>query len=408
MKKTKLLKTISSIACGLGIIGSIPLLVTSCDDSSKIKSFNVNDVNNHQGILGLKQNISVDHEWIITGFKEGWNDPNSNKWDEIKEDGYNAMYIPFYILYNNSTPQVPTAIADNAFTCTNDEGQLLTTIPSFIQYIIFGNEKSKDQKSWIKIFGKSAFENCLSLKKIVLPSSTEQVQSKCFDGCTGVKDIDLSKCKNLAGTDEQGSKPLGLQDLAFDDTNPKTIELWKDPETDEYGTYGFATNVGNAKIVVLRGEEDQPYKLRNGDIGKHAYGIACGSLGFGDVDLRNSGITELSFEAFMGTSITSITLPNSITTYGHSFLEDCDYLTKISWENLTEENLQKLELWLFPQYGLVKRQFVTSQEGTICSIGNNEDKVTSQEIYDAIKLFSWEDDKGNTVCILPDGWAAGK
>ena len=53
-------------------------------------------------------------------------------------------------------------------------------------YDIYGLSKTSENA-----IGESMFYDCLNLKKIILPSSTQRIESYAFFGCSGLKQIEL-------------------------------------------------------------------------------------------------------------------------------------------------------------------------------------------------------------------------
>ncbi|MDE6477442.1 MAG: leucine-rich repeat domain-containing protein [Mycoplasmoidaceae bacterium] len=141
----KLIKTIASITCGLGIVGSIPFASTSCGCSSeKINSLT-------QSVYDIDQTT-----YELKGFKDDFlNNPDS----EIYQDNFkdcDTMIIPAKV----------TSIAINAFFTYNYQTQRVeTTIPEFITKLTFA------KNSKCSLIGAGSFSNCSSLTSITFPSS---------------------------------------------------------------------------------------------------------------------------------------------------------------------------------------------------------------------------------------------
>ncbi|MFR9655651.1 MAG: leucine-rich repeat protein, partial [Rikenellaceae bacterium] len=138
----------------------------------------------------------------------------------------------------------------------------------------------------------SAFASA-ELTKITLPSTTEIIEEKAFNGCSGLAEVDWSECTALT-----------------------TIE-----------SYAFAG-------TCLSSVDDLPVSMES--IADYAF---SGNTDITSIDL--SGLENLtSFSGFDNTGVNSIALPESVVSIGNAFAGCTDPLGEIDWSDL--KNLESI------------------------------------------------------------------
>ena len=174
----KLIKTITSITCGLGIVGTIPVIASSCGGQSETEEI----------INPLPEDVyNIDQNNVLQGFTSEFLD-NPSAYSDC-----NTMLIPASV----------TSIADNAFY--HDYASI---IPSFIKKVTFAKgsqcssigsytfareEHSTAYSTLILIdlskcsslttIGSAAFLYNTSLASITFPSSLESIGDFTFGSC---------------------------------------------------------------------------------------------------------------------------------------------------------------------------------------------------------------------------------
>ncbi len=174
----KLIKTIASITCGLGIVGTIPAIASSCGGQSETEEI----------INPLPEDVyNIDQNNVLKGFTSEFLD-NPSAYSDC-----NTMLIPASV----------TSIVDNAFY-----HNYASTIPSFIKKVTFAKgskcnsigsntfareDYSASTTTLILIdlskcsslttIGSDAFRYNTSLASITFPSSLESIGETTFGSC---------------------------------------------------------------------------------------------------------------------------------------------------------------------------------------------------------------------------------
>ncbi len=278
----KIVKSIVSITCGLGIAASIPFMVSNCACSQeKIKPLpeEVYDIDENNTLLGFKD--------------EFLNDPTS----PIYKNNFkkcNAMQIPASV----------TSVNQEVFY-----KNWISTIPSFIKKLTFTEESlctSIGEKGFeycasltsidlsntnLSTISSDTFSYCSSLTLANLPSSLEFIGGNAFYKCKELKSIDLSSCTNLS-----------------------IINVY---------TFAECSSLTSASF---------PCSLET--IGDYAF-QDCSKLTSVDFSKATnlSSIHECAFENC--SLLTSVSFHSSLNTIGHEVFRNCSKLISITWNAWT-------------------------------------------------------------------------
>lgn len=164
----------------------------------------------------------------------------------------------------------------------------------------------------VTTIGKEAFEWCSSLTSVVLPNSITYIGEDAFDGCSSLTSVVIPNSVTYIGRE------------AFKNCSSlKSITLPFIGNSDTYG--GFKVIFGTTIPSLLRS-----VTLTGGSLKNSAF---YGCSGLTSITIPNS-VTSIGEYAFNGCSgLTSITIPNSVTTIGYSAFYDCSNLTSITIPN---------------------------------------------------------------------------
>ena len=170
----------------------------------------------------------------------------------------------------------------------NYKGLTSATIPPTVPYN--GTTYS------VTSIGNSAFYDCTGLTSITIPNSVTSIEVGAFDGCTGLTKV------NYTG-DVKGWLSIDMQ------SNP----LW-------YAKDIYINDVLLTELIIPEGVTNIPSTF-----------AGCKSIT--SIIIPNS-VTSIGYSAFSGcTCLTSVTIPNSVTTIGEYAFRNCTGLTSVTIPN---------------------------------------------------------------------------
>ena len=233
----------------------------------------------------------------------------------------------------------------------------LTTIDSWVFYGCTGLTSIVIPNSLTTI-GWNAFSGCTGLTSIVIPNSVTSIDSNAFNGCTGLTiyceaesepsfwDNDWNdsncpvvwNCKNNDVADNgriylvddgvrysiyEGKAIVGIQSTAITTANIKEKISYKGNEyaVIYIGSKAFSGCEGLTSVTI-------PNSVTT--IGEDAFRLCKGLT---SIVIPNS-VTSIGEGAFYNcTGLTSVVIPNSVTTIGKNAFEDCKGLTSVTIGN---------------------------------------------------------------------------
>ena len=159
--------------------------------------------------------------------------------------------------------------------------------------------------------GDEAFRDCSSLTAITIPNSVISIGDEAFQECSKLTSVTIG-----SGVTSIGSGAFSRTGIYNDESNWKNGVLY----------------ISNCLICADEDEVSSAYIIKEGTrlIADYAFGY-CSSLT--SVTLPNS-VTSIGSSVFYNCSkLTSITIPNSITSIGSSAFFNCSKLTSITIPN---------------------------------------------------------------------------
>ena len=206
----------------------------------------------------------------------------------------NYAFDGFSGLTSVTIPDSVTHIGNYAF----DECTGLTSV-------IIGNSVTR--------IGDEAFDGCTSLTKVVIGNSVKDYGIRAFNGCTGIETV----------------------------INFSNIKLFKGSTGNGYVTY-YADNVYNAPNGSMEG--DYIFGKSNGVNTLMAYSGNDTELVFPENYKGESYV--IGDKMFQGnTSITSVVIPDSVTSIGEQVFDSCFSLTQVTIGN----SVTNIGEWVFRQ-----------------------------------------------------------
>ncbi|MDE6301073.1 MAG: leucine-rich repeat domain-containing protein [Muribaculaceae bacterium] len=301
--------------------------------------------------------------------------------------------IPETVEFEGKTYKV-TSIGANAFSECNS--LTAVNIPESVTQIgveafnLCGSLASVNIPDGVTYIGGGAFGRCNSLTSIILPSSLKGIEEYTFFACEKLTSVLFPESIEYIGKSAFESC-TSLQSVVI----PKSVysisnafgrcssltEFVVDEENDTYASYDDAllNKSGNNLIYVAAGKQghfDIPETVQR--ISSFAF-YGCNKLK--SVNIPGS-VTYIDTRAFQECGITSIKIPDSVTSIKDAFT-CCGALTSI----ILPANLTELNGWAF--YGCGSLTSITIPE-SVTSIGSRVGISRTGETFYACDLLNYK------------------
>lgn len=174
----------------------------------------------------------------------------------------------------------------------------------------------------ITSIGDMAFYNCFELTKIVIPDGVKNIGFCAFDSCRALVDITIP------------DSVTNIEEFAFRYASFSSVTIPKNLEILQGGTFASCSNLKD--IILPEGLKEiqcssvtyQDNKIVEGRIGAFD---CCGNLT--TVSLPNT-LTSIGEKTFSNCkSLTSIVIPNSVISLGRDMFCSCDHLESVTLPN---------------------------------------------------------------------------
>ena len=193
--------------------------------------------------------------------------------------------------------------------------------------------------SGVTSIGNSAFNNCSSLTSITIPEGVTSIGDNAFEYCSSLTSIKIPnsvtsigdafyRCSSLVYNEYDNGYYLG------NDTNPYLVLV------KAKSTYIISCKINENTKIICSAFRDcsnlTSIEIPNSvtSIGEYAF-RGCSSLK--SITIPNS-VTSIGEYAFRGcSSLTSIIIPYSVTSIGENAFDGCSRLTSVYYEGSIEE-----------------------------------------------------------------------
>ena len=188
---------------------------------------------------------------------------------------------------------------------------------SILANVIIGNG--------VTSIGSSAFSYCTGLTSITIPNSVKSIGESAFSGCSSLKSITIPIVGAKAGvtSGKTYQYPFGyIFGTSSYDGGVATTQYYS---TTRYYN-GYSTSITTATTYYI------PSSLKSVTVtgGNILYGAFYNCTGLTSITIPD-GVTSIDSSAFSGcTGLTSVTIPNSVKSIGESAFSGCTGLTSIS------------------------------------------------------------------------------
>ena len=240
-------------------------------------------------------------------------------------------------------------------------GATVTKIPAYMFYsssTSSGSPKivsvSFAEDSICESIGNSAFYGCSNLTSITIPEGVTSIGSSTFSGCTALTEINFNatNCNDLSS---------GAFSNVGQDGEGITVNIGAD--VTKIPAYLFSSS---AKIVSINFVKNSVCE----SIGNSAF-YGCSNLTSITIP---EGVTSIGNSAFYDcVSLTSIIIPKNVTFIGRSAFEGCTALTEVNFNAMNCNNFSS-DNYIFHNAGI-------NGEGVTANIGSNVTKIPNYMFY---------------------------
>ena len=177
--------------------------------------------------------------------------------------------------------------------------------------------------------GSSAFYNCTGLTSVTIPNSVTSIGNMAFGRCSGLTSVTIPN----SVTSIEGSAFYDCTGLTSV-TIPNSVTSIGEDAFDGCSSLPVIDNIRYADIYLVEAVDKtlSTYTIKEGTkfIGNHAF---SGRTGLTSIEIPNS-VTSIGDYAFADcTGLTSVTIPNSVTSIGEGAFEYCSGLTSVTIPN---------------------------------------------------------------------------
>lgn len=188
----------------------------------------------------------------------------------------------------------------------------------------------------VETIGTNAFHNCQDLESITLPASLETIESSAFSSCRKLSEIKLP------------ASLKAIQSYVFDDCSSLetvfyygSLEQWSKINVAKgflgYSSPSLVMGDYTAQFISVKDENDPDPPPKTVTITKYTGTESTVIL---PSTINSWPVTKIGEDAFQdNTTITSVTIPDSVTEIGSNAFAGCTNLTSVNyegdWSNLT-------------------------------------------------------------------------
>ncbi|MBP3737533.1 MAG: leucine-rich repeat protein [Muribaculaceae bacterium] len=225
------------------------------------------------------------------------------------------LVIPATVTYSGTTYSV-TSIDSKAFQ--NCSGLTSVSIPNSVTsigssaFLDCSGLKSVTIPNSVTSIGYDAFSGCSGLKSLTIPNSVTSIDLGTFSGCSGLTSVAIPNSVTSIG----GNAFFGCSGLTSV-TIPNSVTSIASSAF--YGCSGLTSVIWNAKRCAdfTSSTSTKPFSSAKTSIKNFTFGEQVEKIP--------------AYLCYQLTGLTSVTIPNSVTSIGSSAFEGCSGLTSVIW-----------------------------------------------------------------------------
>lgn len=168
----------------------------------------------------------------------------------------------------------------------------------------------------------TAFKDCIGVTSMIIPDSVERIGEGAFSGCSSLESITIPFVGAKAGVTSSDMYQYPYGYIFGTSSYTGGVSTW------QY-YYGNSTSSPTSTTYYI------PSSLQSVTVtgGNILYGAFYGCTGLTSIIIPDS-VTSIGDSAFSGcTGLTSITIPNSVTSIGKNAFRECSSFTSVSLGN---------------------------------------------------------------------------
>ena len=205
----------------------------------------------------------------------------------------------------------------------------------------------------IKEIPRLCFSGCSGLTSITIPEGVSSIRERAFSDCSSLSSITLPSSLYIIGGESHSSEenecafsgcssltsitiPDGVSIISeftfLNCTNLKTIKIGANVRNTEWFESSMENIEISSKNPYLATDSKAIFAKSNGELSVSKY-ISADTTYEIPAKLNGLSVTSIGDRAFSGSSLTSITIPDSVTSIGSSAFSSCSSLTSITIPN---------------------------------------------------------------------------
>ena len=187
----------------------------------------------------------------------------------------------------------------------------------------------------VETIGTNAFHNCQDLESITLPASLETIESSVFDGCRNLSEVKLPA--SLTAIQSSVFHRCSAKTVFYDGSLEQWNHITADNDVLGYSCPSLVMDDYTAQFIPVKDENDPDPPPKTVTITKYTGTESTVIL---PSTINSWPVTKIGEDALKdNTTITSVTIPDSVTEIGANAFAGCTNLTSVTyggdWSKLT-------------------------------------------------------------------------